>query len=259
MLLSPVRGQMARSADQAAEIQRKYYTDTADCYEQMHADEADPFGMRFFHAILRLLDAQSVLDVGTATGRNLRELKKALPHLSVCGVEPVRALIDQAVRQGNLIYGPILQAKGEALPFRDASFDVVCEFAVLHHISRPEAVMKEMLRVARKAVFIIDSNRFGQGSSAGRLIKLALYKTGFWGICNYLRTSGKGYLFTKGDGLAYSYSVYDSFEQMAAWADRLILLPCGVQKVKSWVHPLLTSSGVIVCALRDEKSAAPIP
>jgi SAM-dependent methyltransferase len=103
----------------------------------MHANEADPFGMRFFHAILRLIDAQSVLDIGTATGRNLRELKEALPHLTVCGVEPVRALIDQAARLGKLIYGPILQAKGEALPFRDASFDVVCEFAVLHHTPAP--------------------------------------------------------------------------------------------------------------------------
>ena len=250
---------MAGDANQAVQIQRKYYTDTADRYEQMHANEADPFGMRFFQAILRLIDAQSVLDIGTATGRNLRELKEALPHLSICGVEPVRALIDQAIRRDNLIHGPILQAKGEALPFRDASFDVVCEFAVLHHTSRPEAVMKEMLRVARKCVFISDSNRFGQGSKAARLVKLALYKTGLWGIFNYIRTSGKGYLFTEGDGLAYSYSVYDSFQQMAGWADRLILLPSGAQKVKSWIHPLLTSSGVIVCALRDEKPATPIP
>jgi len=109
-----------------------------------------------------------------------------------------------------------------------------------------------MLRVAKKAVFISDSNRFGQGSRAARLIKLCLYKSRLWGIFNYLNTSGRGYLISEGDGLAYSYSVYDSFEEIARWADRMILIPSGNGKVSSWVHPLLTSSGVIVCALREK-------
>jgi hypothetical protein len=107
-----------------------------------------------------------------------------------------------------------------------------------------------MLRVARKAVFISDSNRFGQGSRAVRLIKLGLYKTRLWRVNKYIRTSGKGYQITEGDGLAYSYSVYDSLEEIANWADRLILIPNSEEKVGSWLHPLLTSGGVIVCALR---------
>ena len=246
---------MTPNADRAAELQRKYYTETADRYEQMHAHEGagDAFRMKFFHSILRLIDAQSVLDVGTATGRNLRDLKEALPHLSVCGVEPVAALVDQAIQKGNAAYGSILQASGEVLPFPDASFDVVCEFAVLHHVPNPSAVVKEMLRVARKAVFISDSNRFGQGSRVARLIKLVLYKTRLWGSYNYLKTSGRGYLISEGDGLAYSYSVYDSFEEIARWADRLILIPSGGERVSSWLHPLLTSGGVIVCALRENR------
>lgn len=244
---------MAANAKAPVEIQRQYYTDTATRYERMHADEADPFSLQFFHSILRLIDAQSVLDVGTATGRNLRNLKQALPHLSVCGVEPVRALIDQAMQQGHGACGPIIQASGEALPFADASFDVVCEFAVLHHVPNPGVVVKEMLRVARKAVFICDSNRFGQGSLPMRFLKLALYKAGLWGFFNYFKTSGKGYQITEGDGLAYSYSVYDSFHQISRWADRVILVPAGPGKANSWLHPLLTSIGVTVCALRDPK------
>jgi ubiquinone/menaquinone biosynthesis C-methylase UbiE len=244
---------MTAKAEHATEIQRQYYGETAAHYEQMHAHEGagDDFSMRLLHAIVRMVDAQSVLDVGTATGLNLRALKNALPHLSVCGIEPVRELIEQAAQHGPAVPGSIFQARGEALPFRDASFDVVCEFAVLHHVSHPGAVISEMLRVARKAVFISDSNRFGQGSRTKRIIKLLLFKSRLWGVFNYLRTSGKGFTITEGDGLSYSYSVYDSFQQIAEWADRLILIPTGEEKVKSWIHPLLTSSGVIVCALRQ--------
>lgn len=81
---------------------------------------------------------------------------------------------------------------------------------------------KEMLRVAKKAVLISDSNRFGQGLRAARLIKLGLYKSKLWTAYNYVRTSGKGYQITEGDGLAYSYSVYDSFAWLSQWADRII-------------------------------------
>jgi ubiquinone/menaquinone biosynthesis C-methylase UbiE len=71
------------------------------------------------------------------------------------------------------------------LPFRDASFDVVYEFAVLHHVLNPGGVVKVMLRVASKAVFISDSNRFGQGSRTKKLIKLLLSKSRLWGVFNY--------------------------------------------------------------------------
>jgi hypothetical protein len=54
-----------------------------------------------------------------------------------------------------------------------------------------------MLRVAKRAVFLSDSNRFGQGSLPARLLKLALYKIGLWGAFNYLSTFGKGYQVTE--------------------------------------------------------------
>jgi len=240
--------------DHAIEIQRSYYTKTADRYDRMHAHETstDRSMMKFVHAFLRMTEARSVLDVGTATGLGLRELKEALPEMFVCGVEPVAALIAQAEAKGNLASVPILQASGEALPFSTASFDAVCEFGVLHHAANPAAVVQEMLRVARKAVFLCDSNRFGQGSRLARLTKLFLCKSRLWGWYTYLRTRGKGYTITEGDGLAYSYSVYDSYDLVARWADRVILIPASAQeKSTSWLHPLLNSSGVLVCGLRE--------
>ncbi len=242
----------------AVAIQRKYYTDTAPKYDSMHAHEGgtDPSNTKYVYAFLRMLGARSVLDVGTATGRGLSDFKRELPDLFVCGIEPVDALIRQGVREGYTSGIAIVRGSGEALPFPDRSFDVVCEFAALHHVANPNAVVREMLRVARKAVIICDSNRFGQGPPLARFLKLALYKTRLWSVFTYVRTQGKGYMVTEGDGLAYSYSVYDSFDLIARWGDRIVTVPCGEGKHISWFHPLLTSSGVLLCAIKDESLPA---
>jgi len=38
--------------------------------------------------------------------------------------------------------------------FVDASFDVVCEFSILHHVQRPDVVVREVLWVAEKVVVL---------------------------------------------------------------------------------------------------------
>jgi len=240
--------------NRAVAIQRKYYTDTAARYDSMHDHEGatDTSVTRYVFALLRMLEARSVLDVGTATGRGLRAFKHALPDLFVCGVEPVDALIRKGVQDGNTADISIIRGSGAALPFPNRSFDVVCEFAALHHVADPNAIVTEMMRVARKAVIICDGNRFGQGPLAARLLKLALYKTGLWKVFDYLRTGGKGYRITEGDGLAYSYSVYDSFDLIAQWTTRIILIPSGEVRHTGWFHPLLTSTGVLLCAIKED-------
>lgn len=238
--------------EEAVAIQRRYYSETAPKYEQMHAHEGDDnaFNRKFVEAMLRMLGAQSVLDVGMATGYRLHDLRTALPNAFLCGVEPVDALLGIARRNDVLSSGALVRGTGLALPFADKSFDVVCEFAILHHVQRPDIVVKEMLRVARKAVLISDSNRFGQGTALARLAKLAMYKTKTWSAFDWLRTKGKGYKITDGDGVSYSYSVYDSYSLLASWADRVLLIPSN-EKAQSWFHPLMTSSGVLACAIKE--------
>lgn len=244
---------MTTESKNAVAIQRRYYADTAAQYEEMHGAEgsADPLHMDFVIAMLRMLRVRTVLDVGTASGRTLRTFKTALPDLFACGIEPVRALLDQAVVRGISENGSLIQGKGDALPFADASFEAVCEFAILHHVSDPRIVVGEMLRVAKKVVIISDSNRFGQGPMFLRIVKLVLWKLRLWSAFNYLRTFGKGYQITKGDGLSYSYSVYDSVDQIARWADHVFVISTEKNKSHTWLHPLLTSGGVILCATRE--------
>jgi hypothetical protein len=83
---------------------------------------------------------------------------------------------------------------------------------------------------------------------------LFLYKAGLWKGFNFVRTRGRHYQISEGDGLFYSYSVYDSYDQVARWADRIFLLPSGAVRAHSWFHPLLTSEGAILIAIRDNHS-----
>ena len=69
--------------------------------------------------------------------------------------------------------------------------------------------------MARKAIFISDSNNFGQGSSFARLVKQTINVVGLWPVADFVKTKGKGYTFEEGDGLAYSYSVFNNYRQIA--------------------------------------------
>jgi hypothetical protein len=85
---------------------------------------------------------------------------------------------------------------------------------VLHHVPKPSQAVAEMLRVARKAIFISDANNFGQGGIVARCLKQAINALGLWPAFDWLRTGGKGYHVSAGDGLFYSYSVYNNFRQI---------------------------------------------
>ena len=253
---------MPKHSHDATSIQREYYTETAARYDSMHANEGtgDASLNQFILAMLRMENVKSLLDVGSATGRGLTDFAEGLPGALVCGVEPVAALLAKAQEAGVLQYVPLVRGTGESLPFADGSFDAVCEFSILHHVPNPSKVVSEMLRVARKMIVITDCNRFGQGALSARWFKLFLYKLGLWGAFNYLRTKGKHYQISDGDGLFYSYSVYDSYELIADWAERIVLVPSGPTKSKSWLHPLLTAEGLILIGFRageSEKSLAP--
>jgi hypothetical protein len=59
------------------------------------------------------------------------------------------------------------------------------------------------------------------------------------------------YTISEGDGLTYSYSVFDSYSQLAKWADTIWLVPTENEKsVRSWLHPLITSPHVLLCAIK---------
>jgi ubiquinone/menaquinone biosynthesis C-methylase UbiE len=203
----------------ATEIQRMYYDKTASQYDRMHVEPEHKLALHLLAAFIECFSVRSILDVGAGTGRAMGWLKNRFPDLVIKGVEPVENLRRQAYAKG-ISPEDLIAGDGYALPFEDASFDLVCEFAVLHHVLTPNLVVAEMCRVASSMVCISDCNFIGQGRRWLRLLKCAIYLVGLWPTTNWLKTRGKGYTYSEDDGIAYSYSVYQSLGALRRrWKD----------------------------------------
>lgn len=197
----------------AQRIQRQYYAQTATEYEELHMqpDDEHYFALAWMLACIDQLGCTSVLDVGSGTGRAVAYLRKHRPALHIVGVEPSADLRSIGHQQG-IPVETLVEGDATKLSFDDGSFDIVCEFGVLHHLATPTAAVTEMLRVSRKAVFISDDNHFAGGSKLAQRFKRTLAALGLWRAAYLLRTGGKGYRITEEDGLAYPYSVFDDLE-----------------------------------------------
>lgn len=231
------------------ELQRQYYARTANFYDEMHLDKDQEhvLALHLLAGYIEFYQIRSVLDVGAGTGRTVLWLKNRFPHLMVKGIEPVAALREQGYQKGispeDLIDGDAYQ-----LPFPENSFDLVCEFAVLHHVKEPEKMIWEMSRVAAKMVSISDCNFMGQGSFPLRLVKYTIFSLGLWRVADWIKTKGKGYTISDDDGLAYSYSVYQSWKTLQRfWKTLRITSTEGASD--SWIGSIISAGQVLLIAV----------
>lgn len=224
------------------QAQRRYYNDTAARYESMHVNEEDEhyLALRFLESVIDLYGINTLLDIGAGTGRVGRYFKKKNPRIRVLSIEPVAALREIGHSLG-LSSDELVDGDASSLPFKDGEFDLVCEFGVLHHVRTPSLVVEEMMRVGKVGIFISDSNNFGHGSPIARATKQMLNALGLWGVVNFIKTKGKGYTLSQGDGIAYSYSVFNNYKQIAAKCHTHILntTPAGTNAYKSSPHVAL--------------------
>jgi SAM-dependent methyltransferase len=97
-------------------------------------------------------DARAVLNVGAGTG------SYEPSDRDVTAVEP--SALMRAQRPAGA--APCVAAAAETLPFEDQSFDAAMAFATVHHWQDPIAGLREMRRVARRAVvFTHDTSDAG--------------------------------------------------------------------------------------------------
>ncbi|MBK6282673.1 MAG: class I SAM-dependent methyltransferase [Draconibacterium sp.] len=211
----------------AQNIQEEYYQQTAINYDSMHliqgTDNEHDIALGFLSSFIKLYSIKSILDVGAGTGRTIEYVSKEHPDVRIVGIEPIRELREQGYNKG-IPQSILIEGNGNKINFDNRSFDLVCEFGMLHHVPNPSKIISEMLRVADKCIFISDSNNFGQGKLLIRAIKQIINFFGLWQIYNFIRTKGKVYQVSDGDGLFYSYSFFNNYKQIKKECNKIHFL-----------------------------------
>jgi ubiquinone/menaquinone biosynthesis C-methylase UbiE len=221
-------------------IQRAYYRRTAGVYDASHLLEQDlehRFALTILDSIIEHFSISSLLDIGAGTGRVARHLMGRHTNLRVVSIEPVRELREIGYSNG-LSRAELIEGDVNQLEFSAGAFDLVCEFGVLHHLRHPAIAVAQMLRVARTGIFVSDCNNFGQGSGVTRAIKQLLNALKLWRAADLIKTRGKGFTLSEGDGLAYSYSVFDNYRQIARECRTYLFntQPAGINPYRSAGH-----------------------
>jgi len=96
----------------------------------------------------------SILDIGTADGLMLYNLKNIFPNATCVGIEYARDLM--AYSKTNSIH--LIQGDALVLPIKDNAFDVVIATAIIEHVTEPIQLVHEAFRVLRKdGIFIVTT------------------------------------------------------------------------------------------------------
>jgi ubiquinone/menaquinone biosynthesis C-methylase UbiE len=112
------------------------------------------------------LQAFSVLDIGAGSGELLRVMakfaRKTDRKANLCGLE-LNARSAQSILEESKDFGEIKAVRGDALrlPFPDATFDYAICSLFTHHFTDENVIkiLREMSRVARRKIYVIDLHR----------------------------------------------------------------------------------------------------
>ena len=95
------------------------------------------------------LEGKRILDIGCGLGMYTEAFRRYTPHVYGTEVEHDRARHAAARAAG------VVQAVGEALPFRSDVFDVVYSHEVLEHVTDDRQVVREAVRVTRPGGYVV--------------------------------------------------------------------------------------------------------
>jgi ubiquinone/menaquinone biosynthesis C-methylase UbiE len=130
---------------QAQEFAASYAAATADAYRTCFSYSRRRLAAWLDRCLPSPAAGLRLLDVGCGTGHHLAELRAR--GFSVAGVDGSEPMLEHARRNNPGI--ELQRADVEALPFPDASFDVVLCVEVLRYLPDPAACLRQLARVLR--------------------------------------------------------------------------------------------------------------
>jgi demethylmenaquinone methyltransferase/2-methoxy-6-polyprenyl-1,4-benzoquinol methylase len=138
---------------------------TYDRYAALLSLGQDPRWRRFLVSRVAAGPGDRVLDVATGTGAVARELIRRT-GCTVVGVDQSPEMLAEARRRlGDSV--ELVEARAEALPFDDASFDALTFTYLLRYVDDPAATLRQLARVVRSGG-TIASLEFGVPRRAWR-------------------------------------------------------------------------------------------
>jgi SAM-dependent methyltransferase len=120
--------------------------------DSAHADVELPVMQR----VLDLPRGLDVLEVGCGGGSGLSALRTLLAPRRLVGID-----IDHAAL-ARVHDAEAFEADVRAMPFADASFDLVFDFGTLWHIARPRDALVEIARVLRPGGYFVHETKLNQ-------------------------------------------------------------------------------------------------
>jgi ubiquinone/menaquinone biosynthesis C-methylase UbiE len=116
------------------------------------------------------------LDVGTGTALIPIAMCKRAPNLDMVGVDLAEHMLERArenVEREELVARITLKKiDAKALPFETGEFEAVVSNSIVHHIPEPTHALGEMIRVAKRVVFVRDLLRPETDAEVKRLVSL---------------------------------------------------------------------------------------
>jgi len=123
----------------------------------------------------------ALLDVACGTGRFLRFVKQAFPRLAVTGSDLSEAYLEEARGHLKPYKAEFKAGEAEALPFADASFDIVTSIFLFHEVPPAirRAVTREFARVLKPGGLLVFMDSLQPGDMPEVDAMLEAFPTNF--------------------------------------------------------------------------------